>query len=198
MGTLSPGTMKKTDYMLSEAMIRLLEKRSFKKISVNDICQEAMVSRSAFYQHFADKYALLSFCMENQLRIQSEQLMRLPMEQAISVMLGRIQSNQRLLYHLFQADLNQELMEIFMSAFRRHVRMWIEQIQASGMELCESVDRLTAFLAGGLAGTVISWIQEDFATPIETLARGQCELTLRTLGLKECERRACNPRTDVR
>ncbi|MDR3207245.1 MAG: TetR/AcrR family transcriptional regulator [Oscillospiraceae bacterium] len=41
------------------ALQTLLEKRSFRKITVFGLCDEALVSRAAFYAHFADKYDLL-------------------------------------------------------------------------------------------------------------------------------------------
>lgn len=47
--------IKKTQRLLALAMLTLLEKEGFSKITANDICTEAMISRSAFYSHFEDK-----------------------------------------------------------------------------------------------------------------------------------------------
>jgi AcrR family transcriptional regulator len=62
-----PGNFKKEDVRivktkkaLFSALLYLLERHSFVKITVNDICVEAMVSRTAFYTHFQDKYDLLT------------------------------------------------------------------------------------------------------------------------------------------
>lgn len=52
---------KKTAMALNHAMISLLEKLSFKKITVRDICDEARISRAAFYVHFTDKYDFLEW-----------------------------------------------------------------------------------------------------------------------------------------
>ncbi|MDR0906403.1 MAG: TetR/AcrR family transcriptional regulator [Oscillospiraceae bacterium] len=49
----------KTRKSLTDALHTLLQRCSFSKITVYDLCAEAMVSRSAFYTHFSDKYALL-------------------------------------------------------------------------------------------------------------------------------------------
>jgi hypothetical protein len=48
----------KTQNALYNALATLIKKRCFKKITVNDICTEALVSRAAFYNHFNDKYDL--------------------------------------------------------------------------------------------------------------------------------------------
>jgi AcrR family transcriptional regulator len=50
---------ERTDRDIVNAFLTLLQQKSFEKITIADIIQEAMVNRSTFYQHYADKYALL-------------------------------------------------------------------------------------------------------------------------------------------
>ena len=49
----------KTEKALDIAIYELLRKRNYRKITVNDICIAAMISRAAFYAHYSDKYELL-------------------------------------------------------------------------------------------------------------------------------------------
>ncbi len=49
---------------LKTALLDLLQRRSFVKISVYDLCSHAHISRSAFYVNFEDKYELLAYCLE--------------------------------------------------------------------------------------------------------------------------------------
>lgn len=49
-------TTKKT---LAQSMKELMERRSFAKISVADICENCGMSRKSFYYHFRDKYDLI-------------------------------------------------------------------------------------------------------------------------------------------
>jgi len=56
----------KTIKALNEAMFLLLEKRNFRKITVSDICGEALVSRATFYSYFNDKYSLLKYWLSSQ------------------------------------------------------------------------------------------------------------------------------------
>ena len=53
----------KTYKQLYDAIKALLKRRSFNRITVSDLCEEAVLSRSAFYLHFKDKYALLASCL---------------------------------------------------------------------------------------------------------------------------------------
>jgi len=60
----------KTDKALDDAIYELLRRRNFRKITVNDICMAAPVSRAAFYARYTDKYDLLEnwlarFCPQN-------------------------------------------------------------------------------------------------------------------------------------
>ena len=49
--------------VLMETLEELLHKKPFQKISVNELCESALVSRSAFYANFEDKYHLLACCL---------------------------------------------------------------------------------------------------------------------------------------
>ncbi len=45
--------------MLQQSLEHLLELKSFEKISVGEIAEDATLNRATFYDHYADKYALL-------------------------------------------------------------------------------------------------------------------------------------------
>lgn len=51
----------RTNQMLCEAFTQLLTKKKFEKITINDLCEAAMVRRATFYTHFVDKYEFFSY-----------------------------------------------------------------------------------------------------------------------------------------
>src|SRR5258707_1281694 len=51
--------VRRTHKLLWDALMVELAERAFEDITVKDICQRAMVHRTTFYSHYADKYALL-------------------------------------------------------------------------------------------------------------------------------------------
>lgn len=169
MGTPSPGTIRKTRYMLSAALMRLLERRSFQKISVGDLCQEAMVSRSAFYTHFADKYELLRFTLEGMLRFKDEIDREMPLEKRMILLLEKVQENRRMIEHLVLADLSRELLEIVTDTLQKVLADWIRQ-NMPDIAAAEPVDLVAAFYAGGIGGTIMNWVRENYATPKEEVA----------------------------
>jgi AcrR family transcriptional regulator len=54
--------IKRTRQLLQQALENLLETKEFDKISVQDVAAAATVNRATFYDHYADKFALLE-CM---------------------------------------------------------------------------------------------------------------------------------------
>jgi AcrR family transcriptional regulator len=51
--------VRRTHKLLWEALMALLGERAFEEITVTEICDRAMVHRTTFYKHYADKYTLL-------------------------------------------------------------------------------------------------------------------------------------------
>ncbi len=56
--------MRRTQKLLREALIALIEERSFDVITVGEIAERAMVSRAAFYRSYQDKYDLVEKIFE--------------------------------------------------------------------------------------------------------------------------------------
>lgn len=49
----------KTEKLLFTTIMELMKTKPLEEIKVSDICREAMINRSTFYAHYADKYELL-------------------------------------------------------------------------------------------------------------------------------------------
>lgn len=52
--------VRRTRKLLWDALMALITERDFDSVSVNDICDRAMVHRTTFYNHYQDKYDLLN------------------------------------------------------------------------------------------------------------------------------------------
>ena len=172
----------KTRYLLIQALMRLLEKNSFRHISVGDICREAMVSRSSFYGYFADKYELLECAVNELMDRQMKDSQDHTLDRKVLIMFEGVQKNSRTLHNVFMADIDPEIIVMFERMFRRIVHEWLDQMKYIGEKSKGPVEMIAAFYAGGLANVVICWVRENFATPKEELALCQSRLLLRLLG----------------
>lgn len=56
--------VRRTQKLLREALIELIEERGFDALTVGEITERAMVSRAAFYRNYQDKYALVEQIFE--------------------------------------------------------------------------------------------------------------------------------------
>lgn len=53
--------IEKTYLALHNAFTELLEEKHFEDFTLNELCQRAMIRRTTFYKHFADKYEYFLF-----------------------------------------------------------------------------------------------------------------------------------------
>lgn len=53
--------IQKTRKALSEAFMQLLTQKKYEDITVNELCDTALIRRATFYKHFADKEDFFSF-----------------------------------------------------------------------------------------------------------------------------------------
>lgn len=56
--------IERTYMLLHNAFTQLLEEKRFEEFTVNELCQRAMIRRTTFYKHFADKYEYFTFYMK--------------------------------------------------------------------------------------------------------------------------------------
>lgn len=56
----------RTKKILADAMIELMQEKSFEKISISDICDHCDMNRKSFYYHFLDKYDLVNWIFDTE------------------------------------------------------------------------------------------------------------------------------------
>ena len=61
--------LRRTQKLLREALIELIEERGFDALTVREITERAMVSRAAFYRNYQDKYSLVEQIFEEAMSI---------------------------------------------------------------------------------------------------------------------------------
>lgn len=94
--------VRRTQKLIREALIGLIEERSFDAITVGEIAERAMVSRAAFYRYYQDKYDLVEKLFEEMLHIvqhdiepiRKEAISNLNPESAWADLFGRVAESQ--------------------------------------------------------------------------------------------------------
>jgi AcrR family transcriptional regulator len=165
-----------TKRILSQALMQLLEKQNFKKITVNDICQNSLISRSGFYLHFEDKYDLLRYCVNKEIERWNEHMDYEDIEGFLLFTLQSILDKKRFYYNTLISEPSQELSDIFQKAFSTFFTKRLEELQKQGRKMHGTIPIQASFYAGGMACSTIAWIRSGFSISIEEMAATQSEL----------------------
>lgn len=161
---------------IAKALLNLLEKKTFQKITVNEICECAQLSRGTFYLHFQDKYELLSYCLE---RLSEEigcLIVNANPKDGFVTILDHFQRKEKILYHILESNLTEEMSEMLYRSFSSYITDYLKKKEAQGCLLAGPVDSVAAFYVGGLTSMTLRWIKSNYALPKETLAACQAKL----------------------
>lgn len=161
---------------LVQAMNDWLHKKPFNKISVNDLCAAAQVSRSAFYANFEDKYQLFSYCTQEKKSFLDELMQKHSPEDCLYVILDFIQSENRFFYNALGASHDEEIIEIFYSFFNQYFTALFNEKDRKDSCPSGPVEVLSAFYIGGLTNTIVRWIKSNYKLPKSELAACQYAL----------------------
>ncbi|MDL2214099.1 TetR/AcrR family transcriptional regulator [Clostridia bacterium OttesenSCG-928-O13] len=161
--------IQKTQRALAMAMLTLLEKQSFGKITVNDLCAEAMVSRSAFYTHFEDKYALLSFCMDVLKQRMFEESEGQDLRARIRSVLEKAQENVKIFRNLLMSELDMELIEMLRRAFQEDFEKLLDARKVEGQALPGPLEVISVYYASGISTAIMYWLGRNMPYPIDEM-----------------------------
>lgn len=159
--------VRRTRKLLCQALLSLLQTTSFSKLTVNDICDKAMVHRATFYNHFTDKNDLLAYSMDdfeeemfertvNSGNYTSIQQMYMSL---ISNVIDFISENKIKIKNI--VDNNTEtLNKLLSTTLRRSIRYLMSKYKLIE-EYPLPLDIVVSFLAGGIATIGIDWVQSE-------------------------------------
>jgi len=159
----------KTHKALVETMMNLLEKKTFQKITVNDICQGAMVSRSTFYLHFEDKYQLLLFCLQTERELLRDTMKGKNPRELVHSALVTVKEHEKAYHNLFMANIDLELLRMFQTHFYTAFAGILAENETQGAELPGPIPMLAVYYANGLSGLMMWWLENDFHYSVEEM-----------------------------
>lgn len=166
--------VRKTQQALATAMLSLLDSASFSRITVNDICTEALVSRSAFYVHFQDKYDLLHFCLEklsDRIFAGYEEVSHeeVSFEGRLKEVLEAFQSNKRVLLHMIGTDLDVELAEMIRGSFQKDMQRVMKLRNITPEIYARHQDLVTVYFTAGITHTILYWLSKDTPDSVDDM-----------------------------
>ena len=187
--------VQRTYRLLKGAFVHLLGQKTFEQITVQEICEEAMVRRTTFYQHFEDKHDFLNwFLHENQLAfdrsIDESVCPGHYWDYYISIVNGAMKymrENEQLLRLLFGAGLRSRLLvtefcEKLTESLKRHLSK-IPDIETLMGNV--PIPLLAEFYVGGVSAALKWYFANDFACTDEEFNQYLKHITVGWTDLKE-------------
>lgn len=176
--------IQKTYKALIDTFLQLLQTKRFENITINELCELAMVRRATFYRHFADKYEFFTFFVQC---IQQEFRNRIvPREQAgndvspyidiIRFALDFLDENETLVHSLMESNAFPLLLDLISEQIILDVKDRLQTDQNNGKELPLSPELMAFSYTGALLNTLRWWIghkeqmsKEELVTQIQKI-----------------------------
>ena len=163
--------IEKTYMGLHNAFTALLGEKRFENITVNELCQKAMIRRTTFYKHFADKYEYFVFyCKEVCESFHSQ----IPPElfpgnvQNYSLQMCRflfrfMSEHKQLVNNIKESDLFPTLLYFLSEQITEDLLSAMRQGNSGAEPDPISMESAAAFYSGGFLGMLLHWDKKKYA-----------------------------------
>lgn len=162
--------VQKTQRALATSLLTLLKTNPFNKITINDVCTEALVSRSAFYANFKDKYDLLSFCLEIFKKNLLEESEEMPFTDHIRNVLEKIQKDVIVFKNLMMINLDVGLAEVIRNSFLNDLEHNLRMCPKEILPLPGPIEIIAVYYSSAITNTIMYWVSKNMPYTIDEMA----------------------------
>lgn len=160
--------IRKTYLALHNAFTQLLEEKKFEEFTVNELCERAMIRRTTFYKHFADKYEYYTFYLKEVCETFNDQLA--PDVQANEVnayslhmcreLLRFIRQHEKMVQNALRSSMFPTLLSILLEQIRSDTLHVLHRVNDDNQLTQTQMEGMAAFFAGGVLSTLFSFLKK--------------------------------------
>lgn len=158
--------IQKTHTALINAFLQLLQTKRFENITINELCELAMVRRATFYKHFADKYEFFTFFVqwiqrEFRNRIVPQEYDRNGVSPYIDIIrfaLDFWDENETIVHSVMESNAFPLLLDLISEQIILDVKERLQTDQNNGKELLLSPELMAFSYTGALLNILRWWI----------------------------------------
>lgn len=156
----------KTYKALCNTFSDMLEEKKFEDITVNELCERAMVRRATFYKHFADKYEFFGFFIretqdEFNANVRAYDQEDTPYSYYIYLLKNSVKllkEHKKFVDNVLKSSAFPTLLEIISDEIYRNVLLNMKENVRNGMPIAVSPNILASFYTGGIVQTLRVWV----------------------------------------
>lgn len=180
----------KTHKALCDAFLSMLNEKRFENITVNELCERALVRRATFYKHFADKYDFFEFFIRK-IHEDFDQQMGVNLEEMdihgythflFKRLFEFLNDNQAMVSNVINSSAFSTLIDILAQHIRQHSFLELKAQKEKGFEFSLPLDILSSFYAGGVIYLLRYWVTSSEKISEEVLIGYYEELERRLFG----------------
>ena len=160
--------IKKTYLALHNAFDELLEEKRFEDLTVGQLCDRAMIRRTTFYKHFADKYEYFTFYIREMVATFQDRLAPDVAENEVEAyllhmcreLLRFIKEHEKLVQNIKNSSMFPMLLSILLEQISSDVAQVLRRARKDSMPRFQ-IEGAAAFYAGGMANTLFCCMKQD-------------------------------------
>lgn len=178
--------VRRTYKLLSEALIQLMRRLPFDKISVSDICEEAMVHRATFYSHFENKYELLKYCLGNfeavfdkkDITADSFEGCKAYYMDVAGEVVNELEKNKNLYATILKKNRDDSIFFNVQESLEQLIAEKLQRFEQGGTHLPIGSEFLAAFYAGACISVISKWVENRLPMTSEQLLGNLSQMVL--------------------
>ncbi|MBQ2794082.1 MAG: TetR/AcrR family transcriptional regulator [Clostridia bacterium] len=169
--------VQKTKAALFRAFYALLAEKSYESITVNELCERAMVRRATFYKHYKDKQDFLiglvskfreQFCKmivaDNASITLSDYFSKY-----ISNIIGHVLLHPEIVKNILQSQMREPFINVVIQNNFRDAVERITEARNNGESIPVSTEVAASMIVGGGSLLVVEWFENGMKLPREQL-----------------------------
>ncbi|RXK18509.1 TetR/AcrR family transcriptional regulator [Macrococcus sp. DPC7161] len=152
----------KTKNDIERAMIKLLSEKSYDKITVKDICEEAKISRATFYNQFKDKNDYIQKYRMSVIKKITRTIVKDDRTNQVNLhnkLLSLITQQDELFLMLISMNGSPEIQETFKMMIRENAKQNILKYIDIPFQNEREVHYFTVFISNAIFGIIQEWVR---------------------------------------
>ncbi|MBO0449841.1 TetR/AcrR family transcriptional regulator [Enterococcus sp. MJM12] len=174
--------VKRTNKMIIEAFIHLVEKNGYEQVTVQDIADQAMINRATFYAHYKDKqdlyetifdYALTAFTsvLNPAELVKGNRIKVRQIEVVMTKIYRNIHENRKFYLTIMDASANEILRKKIADILNEQYADVFNRLKITENEIEVPMDFIIEYMTSIFIGTLHWWLTTDSQMTPEHLAK---------------------------
>lgn len=147
--------------MIVDALFNLMKRKSFRQITVTEICEEAAIGRKTFYRNFEQREDVIDFWLDLLYVEYEQEFLHVPLEEKLYYHCVFLKKHTDELITLYQNGLHPMVEKKFAAFLPNTMPIWSEN--------CVEQEYRSQYVIAGVEAVIRVWVTRGFQESIEEI-----------------------------